>query len=69
MHILHISHISMLCMFILHILHINAKYAEQNLALLDTLHILQSNNNRGHIVLYATLLIGHTHHKGHMLIS
>ncbi len=47
-------------MLILHILHINTKYAEQNRALLDTLCIHQSNNNRGHIVLYATLLIGHT---------
>ena len=56
-------------MFILHILHINTKYAEQNRALLDTLRIHQSNNNRGHIVLYATLLIGHTQHKGHMRVS
>jgi hypothetical protein len=56
-------------MFISHILHINTKYAEQNRALLDTLRIHQSNNNRGHIVLYATLLIGHTQHKDHMRVS
>jgi hypothetical protein len=56
-------------MFIVHILHINTKYAEQNRALLDTLRIHQSNNNRGHIVLYATLLIGHTQHKGHTRVS
>jgi hypothetical protein len=45
------------------------KYAEHNLALLDTLRIHQYNNNQGHIVLYATLLIGHTQHKGHMSVS
>ncbi len=60
---------SMFCMLILHILHINTKYAEQNRALLDTLRIHQSNNNQGHIVLYATLLIEHTQHKGHMRVS
>ncbi len=49
-------------MLILHILHINTRYAEQNRALLDTLRIHQSNNNRGHIVLYATLLIGQGSH-------
>ncbi len=62
-------HMNMFCMFISHILHINTKYAEQNRALLDTLLIHQSNTNRGHIVLYATLLIGHTQHKGHMRVS
>ncbi len=50
MHFLHILHLSIFCMLILHILHINTKYAEQNRALLDTLRIHQSNNNRGHIV-------------------
>ncbi len=34
-----------------------------------TLCIDPSNNNRGHIVLYSTLLIGHTQHKGHMHLS
>ncbi len=57
----------------MHILHINSKYAEQNLALLDTLLIHQSNNTWGHImiVLYSTLIIGHTKHKpeGHMRLS
>ncbi len=66
MHILHILQMSMFCMLISHILHINTKYAEQNRALLDT---LRSNNNRGHVVLYATLLIGHTQHKCHMRVS
>jgi hypothetical protein len=66
---MHILHMSMFCMFILYILHINTKYAEQNRALLDTLRIHQSNNNRDHIVLYAILLIGHTQHKGHMRVS
>jgi hypothetical protein len=58
---LHILHMSIFCIFVLHILHINTEYAEQNRALLD--------NSRGHIVLYATLLIGHTQHKGHMRVS
>ena len=53
----------------MHILHINSKYAEQNHALLETLRLHPSNNNRGHIVLYSTLLIGHTEHKGHMRVS
>ena len=54
---------------ILHTMHINPKYAEQNRALLDTLRIHQSNNNRGHIALYSTLPIGHAKHKGHMRVS
>jgi hypothetical protein len=29
----------------------------------------RSNNNQGHIVLYTTLLIGHTQHRGHMRVS
>ena len=53
----------------MHFLHINSKYAEQNHALLETLRLHPSNNNRGHIVLYSTLLIGHTEHKGHMRVS
>ncbi len=60
---------SIFCILFLHILQINSKYAEQNRALLDTLRIHQSNNNRGHIVLYSTLLLGHTQHKGHMRLS
>ena len=56
-------------MHILHIVHINPKYDEQNRALLDTLRIHRSNNNQGHIVLYTTLLIGHTQHPGHMRVS
>ena len=52
----------------MHIMHIHSKYVVQNRALLDTLRIFQSNNNKGHIVLYTTLLIGHTQHKGHMCI-
>ncbi len=63
------EHMSIFCILILHILHINSKYAEQNRALLDTLCIHQSKNNRGHIVLYSTLLIWHTQHKGHMRLS
>jgi hypothetical protein len=51
-------------MYILHIVHINPKYDGQNRALLDTLCIHRSNNNHCHIVLYTTLLIGHTKHKG-----
>ena len=43
-----------------------SRYAEQNRALLDTQCIHQSNNNRGHIVLY---LIRHTQYKGHMCVS
>jgi hypothetical protein len=35
----------------------------------DSLRIHQSNNNQGHIVLYSTLLIGHTQHKGHTRLS
>jgi hypothetical protein len=50
-------------------LHTYSKYAEQNLALLDTLRIHRSNNNQGHIVLYSTLLIWHTQHKGNMRLS
>ena len=56
-------------MHILYIIHINLKYDEQNRALLDTLLIHRSNNNQGHIVLYTTLLIGHTQHRGHMRVS
>ena len=52
----------------MHIMHIHSKYVVQNRALLDTLRIFESNNNKGHIVLYPTLLIGHTQHKGHMRI-
>ena len=53
----------------MHIMHIHSKYVVQNRALLDTLRIFQSNHNKGHIVLlYTTLLIGHTQHKGHMRI-
>ena len=52
----------------MHIMHIHSKYVVQNRALLDTLRIFQSNNNKGHIVLYTTLLIGHTQHQGHMRI-
>jgi hypothetical protein len=62
-------HMSMFFMSILHILHTSTKYAEQSRALLDTLRIHQFNNSRAHIVLYATLLIGHTQHKGHMRVS
>ncbi len=69
MHILHFLHMSIFCMLILHILHINSKYADQNRAPLNTMRIHQSNSNRGHIVLYTTLLIGHTQHKGHMRVS
>ena len=53
----------------MHILHINSKYAEQNHALLETLRLHLSNNTQGHIVLYTTLLIGHTKHKGQMRVS
>jgi hypothetical protein len=60
---------SIFCILILHILHIISKYAEQNRALLDTPRMYQSNNNRCHIVLYSTLLIRHTQHKGHMRLS
>ncbi len=56
-------------MHIFHIVHINPKCDEQNRALLDTLCIHLSNNNQGHIVLYFTLLIGHTQHTGHMRAS
>ena len=52
----------------MHIMHIHSKYVVQNRALLDTLRIFQSNHNKGHIVLYTTLLIGHTQHQGHMRI-
>ena len=54
---------------IVHILHINSKYDEQNRALLDTLRIHRSSNTPGHIVLYSTLLIGHTQHAGQMRVS
>jgi hypothetical protein len=47
MHILHILHMGKFCILILHVLHFNSRYAEQILALLDTLRIHQSNNNRG----------------------
>ena len=56
-------------MHILHILHINSKYDEQNRALLDTLRVHRSNNTPGHIVLYSTLVIGHTQHAGQMRVS
>ena len=56
-------------MHILHILHINLKYDEQNRALLDTLRVHRSNNTPGHIVLYSTLVIGHTQHAGQMRVS
>ncbi len=45
-------------------MNIDLKYAEQNRALLETLRLHRSNKNRGHIVLYSTLLIGHTQRKG-----
>ena len=41
----------------------------QNRALLNTLRIQQSNNNRGHICIYNTLLIGHIKHEGQMRVS
>jgi hypothetical protein len=44
-------------------------FPEQNRALLDTLCLHQSNSNWGHIVLYSTLVIGHTKHPGHMYVS
>ncbi len=59
---------SIFFLLILYILHINTKYAKQNRALLD-MHIHQSNNNQGHIVLYSTLLIAHRQHMGHMSVS
>jgi hypothetical protein len=40
------------------------KFAKQNRALLDTLSLHQSNSSWGHIVLYYTLVIGHTKHPG-----
>ena len=59
-----------LSLHIMYILHIHWNFVVQNRALLDTLRIFQSNNNSiGHIVLYSSLLIGHTQHKGHMRIS
>ena len=60
-----------MCQYIvfIHILHIKLKYAVQNRALLDTLCLHPSNNNRGYIVLYSTLLMGHTEHAGQMRIS
>ncbi len=56
-------------MHIMHIMHINPKYAEQNRALLDTLHIHRSNNNQRHIILHSTLLIRHIQYKGEMRVS
>ena len=53
----------------MHIVHIHLTYVHQNRALLDTLCLHQSNNNRGHLCIYSTLLIGHTKHPGHMRIS
>ena len=47
-------------------------YCSQNRALqplLDTLCIQQSNSNTGQIILYSTLLIGHTQHPGYMCMS
>ena len=40
-----------------------------NRTLLDTLRIHRSNNNTGHILLYSTLLIGHTQHAGQIRVS
>ena len=47
----------------------NSLGAYQNRALLDTLRVQKSNTNAGHIILYSTLLIGHTDHPGYMRIS
>ena len=44
-------------------------YCSQNRALLDTLRIQQSNRNTGHIILYSTLLLGHTQHPDYMRMS
>ena len=54
---------------ILQTVHIDTLYVQQSRALLDTLWIHASNNNRSHIVLYSTLLIGHTLHMDRMLTS
>ncbi len=44
-------------------------YYSQNWALLDTLRIQQSNRNTVHIILYTTLLVGHTPYPGYMRMS
>ena len=56
-----------LCIF--YIFAYNFNVAPQNRAVLDTLCLQKSNTNSGHIVLYSTLLIGHTQHPGYMRIS
>ena len=44
-------------------------YFSQKRVLLDTLRIQPSSHSMGHIVLYSTLLVGHTQHPGYMSIS